>query len=78
MTAKSALSPYQSYIVRSPDPGYKGMSARQEFLNGRANVYGLAKDATPVEITAREQELAWFLNAGYTVTEAQLLQPKAD
>jgi len=78
VTAKTAFSPFQSYIVKSPDPAYKGMSARQEFLNGRANIYALAKDATPEEVAAREQELAWFLNAGYTVTEAQLLQPKAE
>ena len=65
------------YIVRSPADDYKGISAKQEFLNGRANIEGLSKDATADEQTERQRHLEWFVNAGYTVEPAEFMKRKA-
>jgi hypothetical protein len=69
----------QDYIVYSANPLYKGESGKQEFNNGKAQLYGLTDSATAEESAERRRILEWFTNApGYRIEEASHLRPKAD
>lgn len=74
--APSTYDVHQDYVVLSPDPNYKGRSAQQEFLNGRAELRGLPKDAGDEAKGERIRHLEWFHNAGYEVGEAEFLRMK--
>ena len=72
------LNVHDDYIVLAPADDYKGISAKQEFLNGRADVRGLPKDTNADLATERMRQLQWFVNAGYTVEPAEFLKPRSE
>ncbi len=83
------LDPYGDYIVLSPDKGYKGISAKQEFLNGRAEIRGLpqVEDTCPKDklitrhlescaVGERINQLNWFMNSGYLIEPGEFMKRK--
>ncbi len=75
---KFKFSAHVGYMVYSPDPKYKGISAKQEFLNGSAQLRPLPEDATAEAVADRMRYLEWFDNSGYRIKAWDFGKPREE
>ena len=56
------IDPYASYQVFTGNPKYSEECNGARFVNGRADIAGLERDADPDDVDERVRQLQWFVN----------------